>query len=333
MTEESSETKRSCIFKTNDLCMIAGLEEDRQSFKSVKDVNADYVVPTTPYMRCSLPEKSNMEDWDWSEGVYSQTKADGMFANVNVRGDGYVWVTSRGGTLFPVGCLGLEDEIAATFGVRMTLNEALNGWGLEQIKVASGGISTPVSIANGGTNSATALSGNSIMISDGTHIVQGTAGTTTTVLHGNAAGSPTYAAVSLTADVSGQLPIANGGTASNTAAGALSNLGGAASAQASWTAVTYKNSWADFGGGFYGVAYMKDTIGFVHLRGIMKSGTLASAAFTLPAGYQPTSTISQIVGSNSAAGFYSINTSGDFLPSAGSSNTSFSCDGIIFWPG
>jgi hypothetical protein len=34
-------------------------------------------------------------------------------------------------------------------------------------------------------------------------------GTTTTVLHGNAAGNPTWAQVSLTADVTGQLPIAN----------------------------------------------------------------------------------------------------------------------------
>ena len=64
-------------------------------------------------------------------------------------------------------------------------------------------------IANGGTNSSTALSGTTIMLSDGTSIVQGTAGTTTTVLHGNAAGSPTYGAVSLTADVTGDLPYAN----------------------------------------------------------------------------------------------------------------------------
>ena len=72
-------------------------------------------------------------------------------------------------------------------------------------------------IANGGTNSSTALSGNSIAISNGTAIVQGAKGTTTTVLHGNAAGSPTYSAVSLTADVTGVLPIANGGTNSSTA--------------------------------------------------------------------------------------------------------------------
>ena len=64
-------------------------------------------------------------------------------------------------------------------------------------------------IARGGTNSGTALSGSSIIISNGSAIVQGAAGTTTTVLHGNAAGAPTYSAVSLTADVSGDLPFAN----------------------------------------------------------------------------------------------------------------------------
>ncbi len=90
----------------------AGFSESTVN-KSVKDVNVDYVIPTTPYMRCTLPAKSNMEEWDWSKGVYSQTKADGMFANVNIQEDGYAWATSRGGTLFPAGSLGIEDEIIA----------------------------------------------------------------------------------------------------------------------------------------------------------------------------------------------------------------------------
>lgn len=40
-------------------------------------------------------------------------------------------------------------------------------------------------------------------------------GTTSTVLHGNASGNPSFAAVSLTSDVSGTLSIVNGGTNSN----------------------------------------------------------------------------------------------------------------------
>ena len=58
--------------------------------------------------------------------------------------------------------------------------------------------------------------------------VLGSLGTTTTVLHGNAAGAPTFGAVSLTADVSGTLPIANGGTGttSTTFASLTTNVSG-----------------------------------------------------------------------------------------------------------
>jgi len=82
-------------------------------------------------------------------------------------------------------------------------------WG--QVSLTSA-VAGTLPIANGGTNSATALSGSSIMVSNGTNITQGSAGTATTVLHGNIGGVPSYSAVSLTADVSGILPAANGGT-------------------------------------------------------------------------------------------------------------------------
>ena len=64
-------------------------------------------------------------------------------------------------------------------------------------------------------------------------------GTTTTVLHGNASGAPTFGAVSLTADVSGTLPIANGGTnstATATAGGAAYGTGTAYAVTAAGTA-------------------------------------------------------------------------------------------------
>jgi len=56
------------------------------------------------------------------------------------------------------------------------------------------------------------------------------AGTTTTVLHGNASGTPTFGAVSLTADVSGTLPVANGGTSLTTLTANNVILGNGASA-------------------------------------------------------------------------------------------------------
>lgn len=85
--------------------------------KAVKDVNKEFIVPTTPYMRCSLPDSSNIEEIseeEWAEGVYSQVKYDGMFSSVNVREDGFVWVTSRAGSLFPEDSLGFEASAAKT---------------------------------------------------------------------------------------------------------------------------------------------------------------------------------------------------------------------------
>ena len=61
----------------------------------------------------------------------------------------------------------------------------------------------------------------------GAKVKAGTLGTTTTVLHGNAAGDPTYSAVALANDVTGVLPIANGGTSGNTAAAARAALSAA----------------------------------------------------------------------------------------------------------
>lgn len=62
--------------------------------------------------------------------------------------------------------------------------------------------------------SSAALTANALVLGGGASGPSslGSLGTTTTVLHGNAAGAPTFGAVSLTADVSGTLPIANGGT-------------------------------------------------------------------------------------------------------------------------
>jgi hypothetical protein len=53
-----------------------------------------------------------------------------------------------------------------------------------------------------------------------------------------------------------------------------------------WTAVTFTNSWVDFGAGYQAVQYRK--VGdMVELRGTMKNGTLGATAFTLPAGHLP----------------------------------------------
>lgn len=49
----------------------------------------------------------------------------------------------------------------------------------------------------------------------------------------------------------------------------------------------FENSWVYYGGGWQEPGFWKDPLGFVHLRGMMKSGTLTTAAFTLPPGFRP----------------------------------------------
>lgn len=48
------------------------------------------------------------------------------------------------------------------------------------------------------------------------------------------------------------------------------------------------NGWVDFGGGVFAeAAYTKDALGWVHLRGLVKSGTINTTIFTLPVGFRP----------------------------------------------
>ena len=67
-------------------------------------------------------------------------------------------------------------------------------------------------VSKGGTG-ATSLTNHGVVLGQGTSAVAVTAvGATGTVLHGNTGADPSFSAVSLTADVSGTLPVANGGT-------------------------------------------------------------------------------------------------------------------------
>lgn len=54
------------------------------------------------------------------------------------------------------------------------------------------------------------------------------------------------------------------------------------------TDATYENSWVDYDSGAYRSAgYRKGADGVVHLRGLVKDGTLPGVVFTLPSGCRP----------------------------------------------
>jgi hypothetical protein len=104
----------------------------------------------------------------------------------------------------------------------------------------------------------------------------------------------------------------------------------------SWTDISsFSNSWVSLGGS-YTPSYFKDAHGFVHFKGIIKSGTLGSTAFTLPSGYRPTQSVYHATGAYSGSAYVfaycTIDTSGNFIPQ-GSYNNEFLLDGISFYTG
>lgn len=54
-----------------------------------------------------------------------------------------------------------------------------------------------------------------------------------------------------------------------------------------WHAVTFQNGWTNYGQGWPSAAYTLTDDGWVRLRGMVRSGALDKAVFTLPVGYRP----------------------------------------------
>jgi hypothetical protein len=78
-----------------------------------------------------------------------------------------------------------------------------------------------------------------------------------------------------------------------------------------WTAVTYANSWVDYGGGYQGVQYRKNGDN-VEIRGAMKNGNSLTTCFTLPSGFRPPASSIFMVGGGGAqySGLLSVGTDG-----------------------
>ena len=95
-------------------------------------------------------------------------------------------------------------------------------------------------------------------------------------------------------------------------------------------APAFTNSWVNYGTGYANAAYWKDPFGMVHLRGLIKSGTVGNAAFTMPPGYRPE--VSHLFGtiSNGAIGRVDVLTDGTVTPLSPSNNTWVSLEGMTY---
>lgn len=102
--------------------------------------------------------------------------------------------------------------------------------------------------------------------------------------------------------------------------------------QEDWISATLINGATNSNtGSYYPAQYMKDNLGFVHLRGhINGTGTYPLVAFMLPAGYRPTKRLDfSSVGSTNTFVFLRVGSSGNVELDAGSSSY-VSLAGVIF---
>lgn len=91
----------------------------------------------------------------------------------------------------------------------------------------------------------------------------------------------------------------------------------------------FLNSWTNYGTGYETAEYYKDGNGRVSLSGIIKSGSVGSAAFTLPGGYRPRAREAFAVLTNTGIGQLDVLSTGDVIPATGG-NGYVSLSGITF---
>lgn len=90
----------------------------------------------------------------------------------------------------------------------------------------------------------------------------------------------------------------------------------------------FQNGWVNFGGGLSTARFMKDPLGFVHLQGQVKNGTVITTVFTLPPGYRPAERLDPPSGGAAPPTTIAILTNGDVIPAAGNARIGF--DSITF---
>lgn len=89
------------------------------------------------------------------------------------------------------------------------------------------------------------------------------------------------------------------------------------------------NGWVAYSGAFNAPYYWRDEQNVVHLEGLIKSGTIGLAAFTLPLEFRPLLNTNFAVCSNGAFGLLQISSAGVVTPAIGS-NADFSLEGVSF---
>lgn len=100
--------------------------------------------------------------------------------------------------------------------------------------------------------------------------------------------------------------------------------------QEDWITPTLLNGWTDFGGIYETIGYMKDELGFVHIKGMVKDGSVGAILFTLPKGYRPLKFQYHPCFSRDVLNTLTIRDNGDVFIPASASNVWLTLNGISF---
>ncbi len=198
-------------------------------------------TPAGPSPNGILPNTFSIGDLLYANSVSTLARLADVAAGSYLRSGGVLAAPAWSATTYPNSAVAGDLLYASSANTYANLADVATGnallsggvgvapaWGKVSLTAAISGI---LPVANGGTGLASGTSGgvlaytaagtlassgaltaNAIMLGGGaaaTPTVLASLGTTTTLLHGNAAGAPTFGAVSLTADVTGNLPVAN----------------------------------------------------------------------------------------------------------------------------
>ena len=93
------------------------INKDLRCGVSTSTANAVWkdLIDEFPYMRCALPKAVKLNEWNWKDGIYSQLKADGSYANLIYSG-GQVSIMTREGTVYPLeNFQKIIDDVVANF--------------------------------------------------------------------------------------------------------------------------------------------------------------------------------------------------------------------------
>lgn len=189
---------------------------DNSGTMQFKNSGDDWInLPSSSSLPTNAPYITRTLDSNLSNETALSALASAILVNTTTTGVpvAYTGTTCTNQFVRSLSALGVATcaSVNVSSDITGTLGVSAGGTGLTS--GTSGGVIAFT--ATGTLASSGALTASRIVLGGGAGAVPtvlGSLGTTTTLLHGNAAGAPTFGAVTLTADVAGILPVANGGT-------------------------------------------------------------------------------------------------------------------------